>query len=111
MCSLYFLVFYSLNPYHTSEQNIQISGYLVLQKFSDLRYNEFMGILENFENAWDIDFQEDPKEPENLSTKIFSETVCENCSEKSVYESSPMMITDNMGREVFWEDLGRPEGP
>lgn len=61
-----------------------------------------MGILENFENAWDIDFQEEPKEPENLSTKIFSETVCENCSCKT--ESSPMVITDNMGREIFWED-------
>ncbi len=59
-----------------------------------------MGILENFENAWDIDFQEDPKDP-NLSTKIFSETVCENCSCKT--ESSPMAITDNMGREIFWE--------
>jgi hypothetical protein len=67
-----------------------------------------MGILENFENAWDIDFQEEPKEPENLSKKIFSETVCENCSCKSETESSPMTITDNMGREVFWEDLGRP---
>lgn len=59
-----------------------------------------MGILENFENAWDIDFQEEPKDP-NLSTKIFSETVCENCSCKT--ESSPMVITDNMGREIFWE--------
>lgn len=48
-----------------------------------------MGILENFENAWDIDFQEEPKAPE--------------------FESNPMPVTDNMGREVFWEDLGRPE--
>jgi len=43
-----------------------------------------MGILENFENAWDIDFQ---------------------------FESTPMKETDNMGREKFWEDLGRPEEP
>lgn len=43
-----------------------------------------MGILENFENAWDIDFQE------------------------VEFESKPMPITDNMGREIFWEDLGRP---
>jgi hypothetical protein len=70
-----------------------------------------MGILDNFENAWDIDFQEEPKAPEGWAAKKFSETVCDNCSEKSIYESSPMMITDNMGREVFWEDLGRPEGP
>ena len=114
MCSLYFLVFYLLNTYHTSGKNIQIlvkMNFKIFSDFNGIRYNNSMGILENFENAWDIDFQEDLKEPENLSTKIFSETVCENCSEKSIYESSPMMITDNMGREVFWEDLGRPEGP
>ena len=38
-----------------------------------------MGILDNFENAWDIDFQEEPKAPE--------------------FESKPMPVTDNMGRE------------
>lgn len=65
-----------------------------------------MGILENFENAWDIDFQEEPKAPEGWAAKKFSETVCENCSCKT--ESSPMTITDNMGREIFWEDTGRP---
>jgi hypothetical protein len=48
-----------------------------------------MGILENFENAWDPEFQEEPKSPQ--------------------FESKPMPITDNMGREVFWEDMGRPE--
>ena len=47
-----------------------------------MRYNEFMGILDNFENAWDVYDQS---------------------------ESKPMPITDNMGREVFWEDIGRPE--
>ena len=41
-----------------------------------------MGILENFENAWDVDFQN---------------------------ESKPMPVTDSMGREIFWEDLGRPD--
>jgi hypothetical protein len=39
-----------------------------------------MGILENFENAWDIEFQEEPTPPQ--------------------YESSPMIVTDNMGRPV-----------
>lgn len=68
-----------------------------------------MGILENFENAWDIDFQDEPVEPVNLSSKIFSDLVCENCSEKAVYESEPMANIDSMGREKFWEDLGRPE--
>lgn len=24
-------------------------------------------------------------------------------------ESKPMPITDAMGREIFWEDLGRPD--
>lgn len=42
-------------------------------------YNKTMGILDNLENSWDI----------------------EN-------ESNPMTVTDAMGREIFWEDLGRP---
>ena len=54
---------------------------MVLQIFSDLGYNEFMGILDNFENAWDDDF---------------------------LFESKPLLETDAMGREKFWEDLGRP---
>jgi hypothetical protein len=33
---------------------------------------------------------------------------CENKECKCQYESTPMPITDAMGREVFWEDLGRP---
>ena len=41
-----------------------------------------MGILDNLENAWDNEFQ---------------------------FESKPMLETDAMGREKFWEDLGRPE--
>jgi hypothetical protein len=41
-----------------------------------------MGILDNFENAWDDNFE---------------------------FESKPMPVTDNLGREQFWEDLGRPE--
>jgi hypothetical protein len=57
-----------------------------------------MGILDNLEAYIEHE--------ENLSTKIFSETVCENCSCKT--ESSPMQITDNMGREIFWDDMGRP---
>jgi hypothetical protein len=41
-----------------------------------------MGILDNFENAWDDNFE---------------------------FESKPIPETDSMGREQFWEDLGRPE--
>lgn len=41
-----------------------------------------MGILDNFENALNDNFE---------------------------FESKPMAETDAMGREVFWEDLGRPE--
>jgi hypothetical protein len=57
-----------------------------------------MGILDNLEAYIE--------HHENLATKVFSETVCENCSCKT--ESAPMSITDNMGREIFWEDMGRP---
>jgi hypothetical protein len=59
---------------------------------------ETMGILENFENWLEVD------EPawQNLSTKIFSETVCENCQCKT--ESTPIIETDNMGRDIFWQD-------
>ncbi len=46
-----------------------------------------MGILDNFEgylekSAWDEEFH---------------------------FESKPIPETDNMGREKFWEDLGRPD--
>lgn len=65
-----------------------------------------MGILDNLESSWDEEFYFDSPiykpEMENLSQKIFSDLVCSEC------ESKPMPITDNMGREVFWEDLGRP---
>jgi hypothetical protein len=59
---------------------------------------ETMGILDNFENWLEVD------EPawQNLSTKIFSETVCENCQCKT--ESTPIIETDNMGRDIFWQD-------
>jgi hypothetical protein len=57
-----------------------------------------MGILDNLEGAWD---ELDPKY-ENLAQKLFSEEVCSEC------ESKLMPITDNMGREIFWGDLGRP---
>ena len=30
-------------------------------------------------------------------------------TEEVVYESSSIPETDNIGREKFWEDLGRPE--
>ena len=55
-----------------------------------------MGILDNLENSLNIE------EKPNLAVKIFSETVCSECESKS------MPVTDNMGREIFWEDLGRP---
>ena len=41
-----------------------------------------MGILDNFENALNDNFE---------------------------LESSPVIEKDNMGREKFWEDLGRPD--
>jgi len=58
-----------------------------------------MAILDNLENAWD----EYPQGAfDNLSQKLFLDTVCKEC------ESTPMLQTDNMGREIFWEDIGRP---
>jgi len=67
-----------------------------------LGYNEYMGILDNLENAWDLD---DPQY-ENLAVKIFSENCCSDCLCEN--ESKPIVPTDNMGREIFWEDIGRP---
>jgi hypothetical protein len=55
-----------------------------------------MAILDNFENSWELDSP-------NLATKIFSDMVCIGCESKHISE------IDNMGREKFWEDLGRPE--
>lgn len=58
-----------------------------------------MAILDNLEAYLEI-------EPDGLAAKVFIEEVCNNCET----ESTPMSITDNMGREIFWEDLGRPDG-
>lgn len=41
-------------------------------------------------------------DPANLSVKLFSDLVCAEC------ESKPIAQIDAMGREIFWEDLGRP---
>ena len=51
------------------------------------------------ESAWDEEFSFD----RSLASKIFSEMVCAQC------ESTPIKETDAMGREKFWEDLGRPD--
>jgi len=58
-----------------------------------------MAILDNLENAWE-GYPEGAFD--NLSQKLFSDTVCKEC------ESTPMIQIDNMGREIFWEDIGRP---
>ena len=54
-----------------------------------------MGILDNLENAWDIDFQFEskpmsttdnmgrPTEDSSLAVKLFSETCCSDCSCKN----------------------------
>jgi hypothetical protein len=49
-----------------------------------------MSILDNLESY--LDFLDN--EPESLSAKIFSETVCKDC------ESAPIINTDNMGRDT-----------
>lgn len=138
MCSLFFWIYFYIYTYHTSEQNIQIFGVSYFIKFfrflktcdiinkwkhkisrarcaamaahaltltsPNQKPQSNMGFLENLESY--IDWQE--KQPESLATKIFSETVCGNCSCKSQNESSVLPITDSMGREIFWGDLGRP---
>jgi hypothetical protein len=43
-------------------------------------------------------------EPDNLATKIFLETCCKNCDQKN--ESAPVIQTDNMGRDIYWDDMG-----
>jgi hypothetical protein len=56
---------------------------VVLQIFSDLHgigYNRSMSILDNLENAWDIEFQ---FEHQNLAAKVFSDTCCNGCSCKT----------------------------
>jgi hypothetical protein len=70
--------------YHTSGKNIQIFTKPNFYFFSDLLYNKHMGILDNLENSnldWDKELN---------------------------FESKPIQVTDAMGREIFWEDLGRP---
>jgi len=50
-----------------------------------------MGILENFENAWDVDFQYEsaPIKPTNnagepyMATNLISETCCDGCGCKA----------------------------
>jgi hypothetical protein len=56
-----------------------------------------MSILDNLESY----LESLDQQPQNLQTKIFSETVCINCSTQ---ESTHMPNTDNMGRDKFWED-------
>ena len=56
-----------------------------------------MGILDNFENWLEVD----EIAHQNLVSKIFSETVCKDCSPKT--ESSPMIPTDNKGEQILWE--------
>ena len=52
-----------------------------------------MSILDNLEAY--LEFKD--TNHTSLQTKIFSDTVCMNCSEK---ESTPMSTTDNMGRDT-----------
>jgi hypothetical protein len=50
-----------------------------------------MGILDNLENSWEPD--------QNLDW-------CK--SGMPEFESTPIADTDAMGRQRFWEDMGRP---
>ena len=52
--------------------------------------------------------QSNLQQPENngLFLQMFKEMCCDNCS--CMTESQILKDTDNMGREKFWEDIGRP---
>jgi hypothetical protein len=43
-----------------------------------------MGILDNLENSWDLEVRPESSNPE--------------------FESSPFPVTDNMGRDQFWQE-------
>jgi hypothetical protein len=54
-----------------------------------------MGILNNLENAWDDNFDSEP--------------ILDWCKTgMPQFESAPIVETDAMGRERFWQDMGRP---
>jgi hypothetical protein len=42
-------------------------------------------------------------------TKYEQQLIEFNLKDKIEYESQPIVETDNMGKEKFWEDLGRPD--
>ncbi len=69
---------------YTSYKQTKYSDFAKMKFYSDfqilpgqIRYNKSMGILENFENAWDIDFQ---------------------------FESKPIIEKDNLGQPVIKSD-------
>ena len=49
---------------------------------------------------------------ESWAVKLFRETCCVGCSmekseeKKLQYESSIIYAKDNMGRDIFWDDMG-----
>ena len=53
-----------------------------------------MGILDNLENSWELE----PDQNLDWCTTGMPQ-----------FESNPIVETDAMGRQRFWEDLGRPE--
>ena len=66
-----------------------------------------MGILDNLEAAWDITLPEQP----NLTTKIFSETVCADCqqtTDKSDTQDKPQDHADILaGDDKSYTDLDK----
>jgi hypothetical protein len=74
VCSLFFLYFLFYFMYHTSDKNIQILGKSkFFQICQGIGYNKSMGILDNFEAAWDDQFQ---------------------------FESNPIIETNNLGEPI-----------
>ena len=66
-----------------------------------------MGILENFENAWDVDFQYEsaPIKATNnagdssLEIKLFSETCCDGCTCKTSSDHNKEFVLEEIDFE------------
>lgn len=73
-----------------------------------MRYNEFMGILENFENAWDIEFQNEsaPIKLTNhagdtsLAAKLFSDSCCDGCTCKKSTDHDTEFQMDELDLDI-----------
>lgn len=73
---------------------------------------EFDELLVNFLRNYSEDLNTMPAIMElgksNKSILLLCNQILSDYPDTAEYESSPMIVTDAMGREKFWEDAGRP---